>query len=183
MLKPNFTITPPPMTKDRTIVFAQQAFKLPVPPTLGESVSLTPSVPLVQKKAWLSFTGADVGATDKGGFAINFRDPNEVWDISWVTAPTSYLLDCRADIEFASPLPATPPTLLPVTLTYQVWRDSDPPDTFYMNGEVTSTPDGHVLIAIGKQYLGTTLIVIFKSKAVPVPFGLSFFGCDITPVD
>jgi hypothetical protein len=163
--------SPRPGPAPRAYTMQQRAFavqkvlNLPVTPTLGQPITLTPSVPFIAGLAELEFSNATVwsgnitSAVPAGGqVQFNFSEAGYVRIVFNARAGQRYAIDCRTSTDVTH-------------LNYDIAPGP-------MVGTVPIGQDGHVIIAMDKVPANGMVAVNLYPFA---PAGWVFYGCDISP--
>ena len=157
-------------------VAVQGLLHLQFPPTLGQTITLTPSAPFIPGLAELDFSIASVWSGTlsslsgpAGGVAdIGYTDGSVQIEFS-ARAGQRYVLDCRIDPSSSS-------------ITYSIAATQIP--GYFQWGAFDTTSvgqDGHLLIAVNKVPTAEFVGVLFYPLQGPPVGSWRFYGCDISP--
>jgi hypothetical protein len=143
----------------------QRVLNLPVTPTLGQPITLTPSAPFVAGLAELEFSNATVwsgnitSAVPAGGqVQFSFSEAGYVRIVFNARAGQRYAIDCRTSTEVTH-------------LSYDIAPG-------LMVGSVPVSQDGHIIIAMDKVPTNGMVAVDLYPDG---PASWVFYGCDISP--
>ena len=156
-------------TVQQRALAVRKLLNLTTVPTLSQTITLTPSVPIIAGTAELDYNNASVwsGNFDNlvpaGGEAELHNTQAGYVRIKFnVHSGQRYVFDCRAD---PSPTP----------ITYNVYLYASEQD-----GTVSIGPDGHFIFVTYKAPSDEIPIVLL-SQAGQSPATWVFYGCDISP--
>lgn len=173
-VNPNLLRTPAPKVylNPQRALAVQMFLHLPVAPTLGAPISLTPATPAIPGLGEMDFGGALFylsGSMQSPGadpyVAIPFNEPS-IAGGGWIKlvisgrAGSHYAVDCRA---------AAGPNPVHYTITGPIGAE----------GSVNVGPDRHFLFAT-QSLPASGVVSVLMWQDAPTPI-MNFYGCDISP--